>query len=96
LAASRTVAKASGSNVVELLAIGQLLAELDRLRRQILVGHRRNRRLERPDLRDDRLHRLHVTVVGRTKNGLGNAAEHMDFPVLNKVRGRRGHARWIG
>src|SRR4030095_13069813 len=55
--------------------------------------HRRHARLERVDLLDDLSERANVTVVGRTENGFGKAAEHGAIPDLNMGAPATGRAR---
>ena len=69
-----------GQQAVERRAVVELFPELHRLRGELRVGHRLHLGLERGDLGDGRLERLDVTVVGRTEQGLGEAAEHKRFP----------------
>ena len=71
-----------GQDVVERLAVGQLVAELLRLRLQLGVAERLDLRFERVDGGDGSVERLDVAVVGRPENGFGNRAEHDEFLML--------------
>ncbi len=65
-----------GQQIVQRLASGQSFPEFHRLRGQIRIGQRLDRRFVRRDLVDDPTQRLDVTLVGRSENGLGECAEH--------------------
>jgi hypothetical protein len=68
-----------GDEVVERLALRQPLAEHYGLVPQLLVGHRRDARLEAVHPVDDLAERADVAVVGRPENGFGKSAEHVEF-----------------
>ena len=65
--------------IVQLFALGKARAEFDRLRGELLVRQRVQRRLERADLGDDRPERFDITVVRRPEKRFGNTAEHGEF-----------------
>ena len=60
-----------GQDVVQRLAVFQLLAELVRLGLQLFIGQSLKLLLQRVDLIDDLVHRLDVTIVGRAEERLG-------------------------
>jgi hypothetical protein len=65
-----------GEDVVEALAVGEALAEDDRLVPKLLVGHCRNGVLEAVDPVDDLLEGADVAIVRRSENCLGKTANH--------------------
>ena len=87
-----------GEDLVERLAAGQLVPELDGLRRQLLVREAFERRLVSGDLANDLVERLDVTVVGRAEDGLGDGAEHGGVPGVgseNTAKRRRTRRRLV-
>ena len=65
-----------GEEVVERLPCGQPGAERRRLRRQRVVGHRRDRRFVTVDAGDERAERADIALVRRAKNALRDASKH--------------------
>ncbi|ENN87603.1 hypothetical protein RHSP_63274 [Rhizobium freirei PRF 81] len=65
--------KSGNEEVVERLAIGELLAELNRLGGQSFIGQRTHLLFECIDGNDIRLERLDAAVVGRAEQLAGNS-----------------------
>ena len=68
--------------VVQGLALGQALAELDGLGAQLLVGELLELRFERVDLRHRLVEAFDDPVVGRPEQASGERAQHENLDIL--------------
>jgi hypothetical protein len=81
------VANASGSNDsrrLEILAVGEALAELGRARLELGVGELLQRILQTVDVVHQRLELLHLALVLRAEKLLDDSAEHLGLENVGK------------